>query len=92
MLVEVDVQNRLVGVLEEFIGDWGVDQTIGRETTLVEDLGFDSIDVIQFIVAVETAFGRRNLGFQELIMVDGRYVDDLAVGDITDFLEQRLRA
>jgi len=92
MLMEVNVENRLKGVLEEFIEDWGVDEPIRRETTLVEDLGFDSIDVIQFIVAVETAFGQRNLGFQGLIMKDGRYVDDLAVGEMVDFLEERLRA
>ncbi len=92
MLIELNVENRLKAVLEDFIEDWGLDEPIERATTLVEDLGFDSIDVIQFIVAIETAFEQRNLGFHELIMKDGRYVDDLSLGEMVEFVEQRLRA
>lgn len=90
MLQTVDIEHRLKSTLDEFVADWGLDAEITRDTWLVEDLGFDSIDVIQFIVAVETAFDKRNVGFQELIMQNGRYVDDLSVGQMADFLESRL--
>lgn len=92
MLQTLDIEARLRATLEEFIADWGLDAEIGGETGLVEDLEFDSIDVIQFIVAVETAFGKKSLGFQDLMMQDGRYVDDLTVGQIAGFLETRLAA
>ncbi len=92
MLQTVQIEDRLKSTLEEFIADWGLDADLSAETKLVGDLEFDSIDVIQFIVAVETAFGKRNLGFNELIMQDGRYVDDLSVGEMTAFLESRLAA
>lgn len=92
MLKTIDVEDRLRATLEEFVADWGVDAEIGRDTRLVEDLEFDSIDVIQLIVAIETAFGQRNMGFQQLLMQDGRYVDDLSVGQIADFIEGRIAA
>ncbi len=92
MLQTLDIEHRLKSTLDEFVADWGLDAEITAETWLVEDLGFDSIDVIQFIVAVETAFDKRNVGFQELIMQDGRYVDDLSVGQMATFLEARLPA
>ncbi len=86
MLQSVDIENRLITTLQEFIADWGMSVDIDRDTTLVEDLEFDSIDIIQLIVAIETKFGKRNPGFQELLIKDGRYVDDLSVGTIADFL------
>ena len=85
------IEEVLIGVLEDFVQDWDFDGQITRETRLVADLDFDSIDIIQIVVAVEKAFGTRNLGFQDLLMVDGRYVDDLSAGEIADFLVSRCR-
>lgn len=92
MAPETDTGQRICAVVSEFVEDWGVDVPITAGTKLVEDLGFDSIDVIQLIVAIESAFKTRNLGFQDLLMQDGRYVDDLSVGDIVSFLQKRLVA
>lgn len=85
------VEERLFSVMAEFVQDWGLDVPITSGTRLVADLGFDSIDVIQLVVAIETAFNSRNLGFQDLLMQNGRYVDDLSAGEISSFLEARLR-
>jgi acyl carrier protein len=90
MLKTMDIGDRLHATLASFIEDWGLDATITSETKLVEDLEFDSIDVIQFVTAVEAAFQSRALGFQELLMQGGRYVDDLSVGQIEAFLGKRL--
>ena len=90
MLQKVETVERLKQVLGDFVEDWGLDAEITAETRLVADLEFDSIDVIQFVVEVEKAFQNRNLGFQSLLMQDGRYVDDLSVGQIARFLDGRL--
>lgn len=90
MLKKMEIADRLRATLDNFIEDWGLDATITADTKLVEDLEFDSIDVIQFVVAMESAFQSRSLGFQDLLMQGGRYVDDLSVGQIEAFLEQRL--
>lgn len=84
------VSTTLVRTLQDFIQDWGLDADIAPGTTIVGDLEFDSIDVIQFTVALESAFGSRKIGFQDLLMQDGRYVDDLSVAELQTFLEQRL--
>ena len=90
MLVVLSIEDRLKATVAEFVADWGMTAPIERGTKLVEDLEFDSIDVIQLVVEVEKAFGSRKLGFQDLLMVDGRYVDDLTVGQMSDFLSARL--
>lgn len=90
MLKTMDIGERLRLTLSEFVEDWGLDAEITEETSLVGDLEFDSIDVIQFVVAMENAFQSRKIGFQDLLMQGGRYVDDLTVGQIEAFLVQRL--
>ena len=89
-LSAITIAERLRKTLAEFVEDWGLDVTISANTSLVEDLEFDSIDVIQFVVAMESAFESRSIGFQNLLMQDGRYVDDLTVAQIEAFLTSRL--
>jgi acyl carrier protein len=91
-LTLTEISERLRTTLAEFVADWGLDTEISGETSLVEDLEFDSIDVIQFVVEMEKAFQSRNLGFQALLMQEGRYVDDLTVAQIEAFLTSRLAA
>ncbi|QGX99837.1 acyl carrier protein [Roseovarius faecimaris] len=84
------IEETVISTLEAFIQDWGLDAEITPETTIVEDLEFDSIDVIQFTVELDKAFGNRKIGFQELLMKDGRYVDDLSVAEFASFLQGKL--
>jgi acyl carrier protein len=92
VLTSADISERLRATLSAFVADWGLGAEITAETSLVADLEFDSIDVIQFVVEMEKAFGSRNLGFQSLLMQEGRYIDDLEVGQIEAFLATRLAA
>jgi len=90
MLKTIDIGERLRLTISEFVEDWGLDTEITEKTSLVGDLEFDSIDVIQLVVEMEKAFQSRKIGFQDLLMQDGRYVDDLTVGQIEAFLTERL--
>ena len=85
-----EVETAVIQVIEDLVSDWDLDTTIDTQTKLVADLEFESIDVIQLVVALEERFRRRNLGFDQLLMVDGRYVDDLDVAAIVRFLSTRL--
>ena len=80
----------VIAAIEELVQDWDLATPVGPATRLVADLGFESIDLIQMVAALEQEFGRPNLPFAELLIVDGRYVDDLTVGQIADFLSSRL--
>lgn len=59
---------------------------MGRDTRLLADLGFESIDIIQLVVAIQEDILKRKLSFDKLLMKDGRYVDDLSIGQIADYL------
>ena len=82
----------LVGILEDMTSDWDMefDRGIGAETKLIADLEFESIDVVQFILAIEEHFQREKLPFEKLIMEHGRYVDEICLGDAVGFLYDEL--
>ncbi len=84
--------NDMTRILENLTSDWDTSHegAIKPDTRLIADLGFESIDVVQLVVAIEENYQRRDLPFMELLMENGRYVDDLKVGQAVDFLEKHL--
>ena len=84
----------VVEILEEMTKEWdtGFSGRIGPDTSLMNNLTFESIDIVMLIVAIEERFGKKGMPFEELLMVDGHYVDDLKVSQIAGFLERQLRA
>jgi acyl carrier protein len=85
---KADILVAVVRILGEITYDWDMefDGAIGPDTKLITDLGFESIDVVQFVVAMEEHFRRRGLPWEEFLMVDGRYVDEIKVDDTVAFL------
>jgi acyl carrier protein len=83
-----DIEKAVVGVVNETIQDWDVDlpQAVTTDTLLMHDLAFESIDVVQFAVAIEQAADRKGLPFEKLFMKDGDYVDDVSLKQVVDFL------
>jgi acyl carrier protein len=84
--------SQLITLLEDFTQDWDheFEGGMNRGTRLLADLGFESIDIIQLIVAIEEDIAKKKVGFDQLLMKDGRYVDDLSIGQIADFLAARV--
>lgn len=86
------VEARIVAVLSDMVQDWGVEaDEITGATRLVADLEFVSVDIIHLIVAIEEDFKRPKMGFQELLMKDGRYVDEITVRQLADFVSSKLQ-
>ena len=85
---EHDISGRLVGILTDMTSDWDIelDSAINNDTHIIADLAFESIDIVEMVVAIEQAFDSRGIPFEKLLMVDGRYVDDLSVGQISEFV------
>lgn len=94
MATQTDMHQTVIGVLQETTRDWDMDlpEGIGAQTTLIEDLEFESIDMVQFAVALEQALGRRGLPFEKLFIKDGNYVDDVTVEQVVQFLCSELEA
>ncbi len=88
------ILKEVIGILEDMTSDWDLEFSggIGPDTRLIGDLAFESIDMVQLVVAIEERFKRRDLPIEKLLMEDGRYVDDLRVGDVAGFLEEHLGA
>jgi acyl carrier protein len=88
------IQDAVVRIIEDMIQDWDVEveDSVGPQTTLVAHLGFSSIDIIHFTVAVEDHFSRPKLGFNELLMVNGKYVEDLSIAQVAAFLDRKLNS
>jgi acyl carrier protein len=86
------ITRELIDILKFMTSDWDMDfgGEIGPQTRLVEDLYFESLDVVQLVVAIEQRFNRRDLSFEKLLMVDGHYVEDLTVSEIANFLFEQL--
>jgi acyl carrier protein len=86
------VQTAILAIIADMVQDWDtqVEGGLGQSTRLVGDLGFSSVDIISLIVSIEEHFGTRNLGFADLLMHDGRYVEDLGVGELAGFVASRL--
>ena len=59
-----EVETGLIAVLTDMTRDWGLDpdETIGPETKLIDDLGFESIDLVQLVVAIEERSEERRVG------------------------------
>jgi acyl carrier protein len=81
-----------IEMLQELTSDWDTDleSQISPTTSIVSDLGFESLDVVYLVTAIEQRYGRRDLPFEKLLMVDGRYVDDLTVTQIAAFLQKNV--
>ncbi len=63
---------------------------IARNTELISDLGFASMDMVMLLVAIEGRYEIQGLPFEELLMKDGQYVQHLTVQHIVDFLYRTL--
>jgi acyl carrier protein len=86
------LESTVVDVLKDMTQDWDLElpNGIGPTTSLVGDLAFESIDVVQFAVSLEQALGQKGLPFEKLFIKDGDYVDDVEVRQVTEFLRQEM--
>ena len=87
-----DCERDVIELLKDMTSDWdtGFGGEIGNGTALIGDLGFESIDVVHLVTAIEQRYDRSDLPFEKLLMQDGHYVDDLTVGQIAQFLHANL--
>ena len=85
------IQSTVADIIIEMLGELDLEseEPIDSSTRLIADLGFASVDFIQLIVELESHF-QRKFGFHDLIMPDGKYVDDLTVSELVSFIQSRL--
>ena len=89
-----NIESGVIALLQEMVKDWDLelDEPISASTTIINDLGFESIDLVQLVVGVEQTFGVRGLPYEEVLMKDGAYVTEITVDELVDFLHQHIPA
>jgi acyl carrier protein len=87
------VENQLTELVAEIVNSWGYDMPgdTGSATRLVADLGFQSVDLVMLMLAIEAHWDVSGIPFEQLLLVDGsRYLDELSIGDLSRFLAEEL--
>ena len=89
-----EIEQKIISVLNDMTQDWELDSTegIGPKTGLMNDLEFESIDIVQLAVALEQNFNKKGLPFEQLFMKDGDYVDEIYVSEVVNFMGSNLNA
>lgn len=93
--LEQKYEQDVIDILSELTAGWddlGTAAAIGPATSIVADLGFESLDVVYMVTSIEDRYGLRDLPFEQLLMVDGAYVSDLTVKQIAQFLREQVGA
>ena len=84
------IEKTVIVTLDGLVQDWDIEDPIDRSTKVVADLGFESIDLIQMVAALERAFKLKGGSLVEMLVEGGRYVADLTVEEICQRVEQRV--
>jgi|GEM_PF-692111 len=84
------ITTTVISTLDGLVQDWDIEDAIDTGTLVVADLGFESIDLIQMVAALERAFKLKSGSLVDMLVADGRYVDDLSVDQIVQSIDKRL--
>lgn len=87
-----EIQANVIDLIQGLIADFGYnsDEDIGADTALIRDIGFASLDFVQLIVGIESLF-QQKLGFQDLLVENGQYVEDVTVRELVSFIDRQLQ-
>lgn len=88
-----EIEQKVISVLNDMTQDWELDSDdgIGMGTGLMNDLEFESIDIVQLAVGLEHGFNQKGLPFEKLFMKDGDYVDEILVSEVVDFIGEHVK-
>ena len=88
------VEEGILGILADLTEDWEVEggAKLSADTRLVADLSFESIEIVQLMVTIEQHFRLKNLTSEKLLLRDGKYVSELTVREVVDFVHRILEA
>ena len=92
MMEKSQIRSELLGILQDVTSDWdGFDGQFSDGTRLVGDVSFESVEIVQLMVAIEQHFQLKRMATSRLLMENGRYVEDVTVGQIITFLSEELQ-
>lgn len=88
---EKTVEQTIIDLTAELIEEWGLDDVeLSAQTALRADMGFESADFMQIFTMIHEHYRGVNFKFQELVMNDNKFVEDLTLGQIAVFVLKKL--
>lgn len=86
----METLERVIKLLRDFNGDSEQMDNAGRETLLADDLGLNSLDVVELIMACEEEFGL-DIPDEDLLTKDNQLRDGLeTIGGFADYIDRRV--
>lgn len=84
-----NIEKQIIEIIEKMIeeSELDIETDINYQTKLIENLGLNSVDFVELFVRIEDTF-KQKLGFHDLIMVDGKYVDDLTLEQLINYVQR----
>jgi acyl carrier protein len=93
-ITRAEIYSRIPKLLADIVEDWELenwDEEVSEQTRLIADLDLTSVSFVDLFVAIEKDLNR-TVGFHDLLMVDGKYIQDLSLGELTDFLDRKVNS
>ena len=90
-LSEDALVSEVINVVKDVVKDWDIEleEEINGDTGLIEELEFESIDIVRFVVALEQHFECRGIPFEKLFMNSGGYISELKIIEVAQFLSSQ---
>ena len=85
-----DIFSVLLQLIEELFEDWEYSGKITQETTLLSDLGFQSIDAVALGSAIEDHYDQKIPFAQYLAGLEEKGITDIKLGDFARFIQKNL--
>ena len=93
MVIDRQVLADVLDLMNQMAGDWEYDGTITAETTLLGELGLESLDLVVLGTMIQQRYGR--LPFAEFLAAIGQRPAaerDVSVGELVAYVCQHLAA
>ncbi|MDQ5854342.1 MAG: acyl carrier protein [Chloroflexota bacterium] len=86
------VLSDVIAILEELLGDWDFQGEIREDSSILEELGLESIDAVALGSEIEEKYGRSLPFAQFLVDLREQEQSDFTVGQLVDFVTRALKA
>ena len=80
----------LVSILEDLSDEWELPDEITMDTSFLNDLGFESIDVVAFGTAIEEFYEQMFPFAEYLATISQNDEIDIRVNDVVEFVHKNL--
>jgi acyl carrier protein len=84
-ITQEEITEKVIAWLDEFISDWGLDETLKGNTKFNEDLCFSSVDMLHFLAVIDMNMAKK-YPFEKLLLTNRVYRNELTIAELATFI------